>query len=68
MIVVVGELWAFSDTQHAAVAACAIVSHVVSLIPILTVGVYYLIKDSINVFAVADQATESAPPPAEGER
>ena len=58
LIVVVGELWGFSETHGGAVAACAIVSHLLGLLPVVTIGVYYLFRDGIDIFAVAEEASE----------
>ncbi len=58
LIIVVGELWAFSETHHASVAACAIVSHLLGLLPVVAFGVFYLLRDGIDIFAVAEEASE----------
>ncbi len=60
MMVVVGVLWGFSRDQQADVAACAIISHLIALAPILVFGVYYLMREGIDVFATAEEASEAA--------
>jgi uncharacterized protein (TIRG00374 family) len=60
MFVVVGELWTYSRDHYESVAGCAIVSHLIALIPILVFGVQALVRDGIDVFAAADQARGSS--------
>lgn len=59
VVMIVGGLWGLGTGERGAVAAFAIVSHVLAYAPIVALGAWYLIRDGIRVLAVAEEAARS---------
>lgn len=61
IILVAGDLWGFGETHGGAVAACAIMAHLLAMTPIVAFGAYYSLRQGIDVFRAVEEASESTP-------
>lgn len=59
IILVAGDLWGFGETRGGAVAACAIIAHLLAMTPIVVLGAYYSFRQGIDVFRAVEEAGES---------
>lgn len=59
-VLVLGTVWGLGDTQAPAVAAFALVSHVVAYIPTVLFGVESIAREGVAVLATTDQARRAS--------